>query len=117
YDTEVDFTGAAQTQLSLARHYNSQDATSSAIGTHWHSNWHRGLIIGAGGVSATATRADGREDTFTKNAGKWVPNPDVTSVLTPVLAKGTQTGWALTSSDDSIENYSLIGRLRSEEHT
>jgi YD repeat-containing protein len=41
----------------------------------------------------------------------WVPNPDVTSVLTPVPATGTQTGWRLVTADDTIEKYSLGGYL------
>ena len=109
---ETDFTGGAATGLSLTRTYNSADAASSAFGSKWHSTWHRGLVSAFGLV--TVTRADGRADVFTQNAsGAYVPNPDVTSVLTPVPATGTQTGWALTLADDSVENYTLAGLLTS----
>jgi RHS repeat-associated protein len=42
-----------------------------------------------------------------------VPDPDVTNVLTPVPATGTQTGWKLKLADDSTENYTLAGSLTS----
>jgi len=112
YQAETDFVGGTATGLSLTRYYNSQGATSSAIGANWHSNWHRGLSIASGGGMVTVTRADGREDTFTNNgSGMWVPNPDATSVLTPVPAAGTQTGWRLVTADDTVEKHSLGGYL------
>ena len=116
FEVETDFVGAPNTQLELRRYYNSQDTTASAFGagwhSTWHSTWHRGLSV-AGNV-ATVTRADGQQDTFTKNgAGVYAADPDVTSVLTPVPPTGTQTGWKLTLDDDSVENYTLAGRLSS----
>jgi RHS repeat-associated protein len=112
FQIETDFAGGPGTQLSLTRYYNSQDITSSAFGAGWHSTWHRSLNpISASTV--IVTRADGREDTFTLNAGVWQADPDVTSVLTPIPATGTQTGWQLVTADDTTEIYTLAGQLAS----
>jgi YD repeat-containing protein len=61
----------------------------------------------------TVTRADGRQDIYTKSGSSYVPDPDVTGVLTPVPATGTQTGWKLKLADDSTEIYTLAGLLTS----
>jgi YD repeat-containing protein len=37
----------------------------------------------------------------------------VTDTLTPVPLSGTQTGWKKTNADDSVEYYSLAGKLTS----
>ena len=53
------------------------------------------------------TRADGRQELFTKNgAGAYVADADVTSVLS---AQGS--GWKLVTSDDTVENYTSAGLL------
>ena len=78
FQAETDYIGGTATHLALTRYYNSQDITSSAFGADWHSMWHRGLSVA--GSTATVTREDGREDTFTNNgSGIWVADPDVTS--------------------------------------
>jgi RHS repeat-associated protein len=110
FQAETDFVAAPITGLALTRYYNSQDTTSSAFGSGWHSTWHRSLNqISA--TTVTVIRADGREDTFTLTAGVWQADPDVTSVLTPVPATGTQTGWQVVTSDDTTETYTLAGLL------
>jgi uncharacterized protein DUF6531 len=96
FQTESDFRGAPNTGLALTRYYNSQDTTSSAFGAAWHSTWHRSLNLSTAGM-AIVTRADGREDTFLFNDTFWQANPDVTSVLSPIPAKGAQTGWQLVT--------------------
>lgn len=112
FQAETDFVGAANTGLGLRRYYNSQDVTSSAFGAGWHSTWHRGLNVY--GIYIVVTRDDGQQDTFTNNgSGVYTADPDVTSVLTPAMSNGTQTGWMLTLADDSIENYTLTGQLSS----
>jgi YD repeat-containing protein len=59
------------------------------------------------------TRADGREDTFTLNGSVWQADPDVTSVLSPLPATGTQIGWQLVTANDTVETYTLAGQLTS----
>jgi RHS repeat-associated protein len=111
FQVERDFTGAPVTGLALTRYYNSQDTTSSAFGAGWHSTWHRSLNPVSAGM-VIVTRADGREDTFTINAGAWQADPDVTSRLTAVLnASSKQVGWQLVTADDTTETYSLAGLL------
>lgn len=107
YQAETDFTGGPATGLSLTRTYNSLDAASSAFGSKWHSTWHRGAIVAAGGGTVTVTRADGRQELFTKNgAGAYVADADVTSVLS-----AQPTGWKLVTAADTVENYTPAGLL------
>ncbi len=94
------------------RYYNSQDVTESAFGIGWHSTWHRSLNPISPSM-VIVTRADGRQDTFTLAAGAWQAEPDVTSRLAAMTAGGKQTGWRLTTADDTVENYALDGRLLS----
>lgn len=102
---ETDFVGAPQTQLELMRYYNSQDATATAFGANWRGSYHRGLVQ-PDSTTAKVTRADGRVDTFTLNAGVWQADPDVTSRLIAVT-----NGWQLVLEDDTIELYLSDGRL------
>jgi RHS repeat-associated protein len=111
FETQTDFTAAPETQLSFTRYYNSFDTSSAGLGVGWHSTYHRGLNVTTPAV--TVTRADGRQDIYTKTASGYVPDPDVTNVLTPVPATGTQTGWKLKLADDSTEIYTLAGLLTS----
>jgi RHS repeat-associated protein len=113
FQVETDFVGASCTGLALRRYYNSQSPTGSGFGTGWHSTWHRSLKpLAPGSVIVTGT--DGREDTFTLNAGVWQANPDVTSRLAAMLdAGGNQIGWQLVTAADSVETYALAGRLLS----
>ncbi len=109
--TETDFVGASQTGLSLARTYNSQDKGVSAFGAQWRDAWHRGLTITA--TTVTVTRADGRQDIFTKSGTTFTADPDVTSRLTAVLSGTTITAYKLTTDADVTETYSAAGRLLS----
>jgi RHS repeat-associated protein len=111
FEAQTDFTAAPQTQLSFTRYYNSADTSSAGLGVGWHSTYHRGLSATSSAV--TVTRADGRQDIYLKTGSNYVPDPDVTSVLTPVPATGTQTGWKLKLDDDSTETYTLEGLLTS----
>lgn len=110
FQVETDFVGTSCTGLALRRYYNRQDATGAAFGTGWRSAWQRSLTPVSPGT-VIVTRADGRKDTFTLNAGVWQADPDVTSVLTPLPATGTQTGWQLVTAADTTETYSLTGQL------
>jgi YD repeat-containing protein len=57
-----------------------------------------------------ATRADGREDTFTNNGGGvYSADADVTTIVIAVPL----TGWQLRLADDTIETYTLTGLLSS----
>ena len=112
FETETDFAGAPVTGLALTRYYNSQDPSSSAFGTGWHTVWNRALTP-LPPNAAIVTRADGREDSFQLVNGVWQSDPDVTSVLTPLPAAGKQTGWQVVTADDTTETYTLAGELAS----
>ncbi len=113
FQVETDFVGAASTELALRRTYNSQDTSSTAFGSNWHSTWHRSISL-SNSTTATVTSVDGRIDTFTKNSsGVWASDPDVTSSLSALMSGTTQTGWQLVTADDSTEIYLADGRLNS----
>lgn len=107
FQAETDFIAAEKTHLALRRYYNSLGTSGSAFGSHWHSTWHRGLGISSDNV--TVTRADGRQDIFTRKGSAWVADPDVTSRL----SGNAQDGWILTTADDIQERYGSDGRLLS----
>jgi len=113
FQPETDFIGSAETGLELRRFYNSQDTTATAFGANWHGTWQRRLSF-PNAATVAVTRADGRQDSFTKNAaGAWASDPDVTSTLTAVMSGSTQTGWAVKTVEDSVELYGLDGKLQS----
>jgi RHS repeat-associated protein len=112
FQAETDYVGAPSTQLSLTRYYNSYASASTPFGTGWTSNWHKSI---SGPVSSvvSVTDASGRIDTYTQSGSSYVPDPDVTSVLTAVMSGGTQVGWQLVRADDSTEQYNMSGQLTS----
>ena len=110
---ETDFLGAPHTMLELRRFYNSQDIGSVGFGANWRGFYDRSLTQ-PNATAVEAKRADARVDTFTKSGtGTWLPDPDVTSVLSPIMNGANQTGWTLRLSDDSVETYDLSGKLLS----
>jgi RHS repeat-associated protein len=111
FQTETDFTGAANTGLSLVRYYNSQDGSVTPFGARWRSTWHRGLMVS--GNTVTVTRADGRQDIFTKNGTTYKADPDVTSTLTAVMNGSFVTAYQLVTAGDVTETYSATGQLLS----
>ncbi len=109
FQVEEDFVGGPHMLLALRRFYNSQDTTATSFGVGWRSTWHRTLKQ-VNATTITATRADGRVETYIKNtAGLWLSEPDVTNRLTPVSGGG----WKLTDKDDNVESYTATGRLAS----
>ncbi len=108
FQVEEDFVGGANMLLALRRFYNSQDTTATSLGVGWRSTWHRTLKQ-VNTTTVTATRADGRVETYTRNAsGLWQSDPDVTNRLVAVTG-----GWRLTTDDDNVESYLTDGRLAS----
>jgi len=115
FQAETDYVGGAATHLELNRYYNSQDTTALGFGRNWHSSWHRSLAK-LSDYLVKITRADGRVDTFRKDvaSGAWQADPDVTSRLVALFnASNQQTGWQLSTDDDSREIYTLAGKLSS----
>ncbi len=109
FQAETDFTGGPSTGLSLVRYYNSADPKSSAFGAKWRSAWQRSLNVQSSTAAVVATRADGRQYAFWKNAGGvYTSDADVTTTL-----QLTANGWLLTAPDDSVETYNSSGKLLS----
>jgi YD repeat-containing protein len=115
FQAETDFVGGPATGLLLTRFYNSADFTGSAFGPKWRSTWHRELGITPDGSLVTATREDGRKETFRRTgAGVYIADADVTNRLTPVLDAGKNVvGWQLVTTDDAVETYASSGLLTS----
>ncbi|MEA4855005.1 RHS repeat-associated core domain-containing protein [Solidesulfovibrio sp.] len=110
FQPELDYSGAAHTQLELVRYYNSADSVATSFGKNWHGTYQHSLTQ-VSSSNVTVTRADGRVETFNLVSGTWQSDPDVTSRLSTVGSP--QTGWQLVRDDDSIELYTLDGRLSS----
>ena len=114
FQVETDYVGGTSTQIEFRRYYNSQGTLrSSAIGQLWHHTYDRSVNNPAGQLYTQVTRADGRIDTFWLKNGGWVPDADVTSVLTELQSGGIPTFWQVVTADDTTEIYTLAGRLLS----
>jgi RHS repeat-associated protein len=103
---ETDFTGAANTGLSLKRTYNSQDTGVTPFGARWRSQWRSGLVVS--GNTVTVTRSDGQQNVFTKNGAVYTATPDVRDVLSAISG-----GYRLVTVSDATEIFALSGQLLS----
>jgi RHS repeat-associated protein len=113
FESAIDFETQGQDQLAFVRYYNSQSYDTSSLGMAWRSNFDRGFqtnsITGIGAASVVwFTRPDGAVYTFDKSGGVWIS--DATDVNAKLTTDGS-TFWALTDSDDTVETYTLSGRL------
>ena len=113
FQKETDVPEIPGISLGLQRFYNSGDFAATAFGAGWRNTYER-VITKTAEDRVTASRADGRVDPFTLVSDNWQPGTDVTSQLTALLdAENQQTGWKLARNDDSVEIYTLDGRLTS----
>ena len=94
------------------RVYNSYSGVAGRFGIGWSDTWSRSVSGPVSGV-VSVTREDGRVDTFTQSGSSYIPDADVTSVLTAVYSGMTQIGWQLVRDDDSTEAYNMSGQLTS----
>ncbi len=115
FQAETDLAAGSYTGLRLDRYYNSLDVSTSAFGSNWRSTWHRGLIQTATGV--IAVRGNGRQLSFTNNAGVYTADSDVRETLStatinlPLSGYLAQPGYALLTPDDEVETYAASGQL------
>jgi YD repeat-containing protein len=112
YEVETDFTADPHLHLGLTRVYNSFSGVAGRFGIGWTDTWSRAVSGPVSGV-VSVTGADGRVDTFTQSGSSYIPDADVTSVLTAVYSGMTQIGWQLVRDDDSTEAYNMSGQLTS----
>ncbi len=112
FQPETDYQGAPSTQLSLTRYYNSFNNNQMPFGKGWSSNWHSYITGPTSGV-VTVTSGNGKVESFTLSGAAWVPNPNITSELSEIIVSGTQVGWEVLRTDDSIEDYNMLGQLTS----
>jgi RHS repeat-associated protein len=113
FEVETDYVSPPNTRLQMLRYYNSLGLNSGGFGASWQSFYDRTVYSGTGSNFAQYTRADGRVETFSLSNGAWIADTDVSTVLTPVPPSGTQTGWQIVTSDDTIETYNLAGQFTS----
>ncbi|MGE3624133.1 MAG: RHS repeat domain-containing protein, partial [Bdellovibrionales bacterium] len=107
WQMEIDYSAGPSAGLSFTRAYNSYDSYVGQLGTNWHHQWDRSLVVIGGTVNAL--RPDGRQETFTFVAGTgYTTDADIRDVLVQ-----TSTGWQLKTTNDTIENYSSSGQLTS----
>lgn len=113
YQVETDFIGAPDTHIELSRTYNSLDARTASLGVSWRHTYERSVFSSPGSSLAQLYRPDGRVEEFWSQSGIWAADPDVTNTLAPIIIGGMQTGWKVTTSDDSTEYYNMAGQLTS----
>ena len=116
---ETDFRSAG---LQFVRSFNSGLKTllkvgnrNSPIGIGWTASYLQHIDYTAeGGVSgAYAFRPDGNVLTFTESASVFTISGGAPDRLEWITSGGVNTGFKLTTADDSVETYSLTGALQS----
>ena len=108
FEAQIDYVGGPDTHLALQRYYNSQaGAASSTFGANWTSSYTSSVSVN--GSTAKVTRPDGRVETFIYNGTGWIGDSDVVDQLSGTASGGVQ----LTTSEDSVETYSVSGLLLS----
>ena len=113
YQVETDFVTAPDAHIELIRTYNSLDKRAASLGINWRHTYERSILNGPGSSLAQLYRPDGRVEDFWLQSGIWAADPDVTNTLAPVIISGVQTGWKVTTSDDTTEYYNMAGQLNS----
>lgn len=114
YQIESDYTGSGAYPLTLQRYYNSLLPTNGNMGSHWRSSYSQSLVIQPGNTEVTVIRPDAKEYTFTLSGSDWVPDADVVDQLVELLdGSSVRIGWTYTTSNDTVETYSVDGKLLS----
>jgi RHS repeat-associated protein len=107
---------ASNSMLSFTRTYLSQlDSASGRMGRKWTHNFDKRLFtVAANPNVAFNYRGDGTIYTYWKANGVWTTDPDGKDRIAPITnASNVVTGWKLTASDDTVEQYSVSGLLTS----
>ncbi|HEX7803566.1 MAG TPA: DUF6531 domain-containing protein, partial [Pseudoxanthomonas sp.] len=115
-ETAVDFQ-APTGGLEWKRYYSSQlptHDTRTSLGHHWKSSLDRQVAVRdvSGVLMALVSRPSGDIYVYTQGSGGgWTSDTDIKYGLSPRMSGSTQTGWVVTTPDDTIESYGLDGKL------
>lgn len=110
-ETVVDFTTGGAEPLSVVRTYNSSRNWMSSIGNGWSLEWDRRLVVGTSG-NIRIYYPDGSSLELRKasaSSNNYLPliqsawNVTGVKILSPVSA------YEITSEDDTVERFELIG--------
>ena len=107
FQSEVDF---SLNEFSLIRTYNSGTLSDIGFGAGWRSNFQKSLLVL--NDSLTQISESGRGEPWMKVNDIWQGDADSNILITE-----TASGFQLTNSNGSIENYNLEGQLISSVDT
>lgn len=117
-ETAADYRAPAG-HLEFVRYYSSAVGLqpTSALGNTWRHSYIRTITV-TDASTLILTRPNGNFYTFKKSAnGTWTPDWDVRETLSEVQDNGTLTGWQVTATDDSKEQFDLDGKLTGISYT
>ncbi|HEY8034170.1 MAG TPA: DUF6531 domain-containing protein [Methylobacter sp.] len=111
---ETDLPGGAF-GLIFDRYYNASiTANTASLGVGWVHAYTRSSTVQSSGTSVTIRRNDGKEYNFQLSAGLWVTDADLPDRLEELKnSSNVRTGWRYTTADNSIETYTISGKLTS----
>jgi RHS repeat-associated protein len=113
FETQTDIAvGGRGVGLSLTRTYNAQataEGEHGAFGYGWTNSFGEHLTFNSEAHTVTVVQEEGATVTFTEEGGKLVA-PAWTQAE---LAGGSETGYTLTASNQTVYRFSGAGRLES----
>jgi len=113
YRSDTDYAG--NHWLRFERFYNSDPTTKpDTMGQQWRHTYSRSILVSPLGFIALE-RPDGRQESFAKTNGVWVPDADVPDTLTEIDdAQGVAVGYtAFIAELRQTETYNAAGQLQS----
>lgn len=124
FHTEVDWTSGGHRPLTLSRNYLSAGfprlmgtgIANYGLGTYWRTRYDARLASYADASITTkvALRVDGSTLYFYRNGTNWTSRTEQSERLADRLdGTGAVVGWTLTTAEDVVEEYDLLGRLTS----
>ncbi|MFZ5555912.1 MAG: DUF6531 domain-containing protein, partial [Pseudomonadota bacterium] len=119
FQIEPLYHGAGPFPLNFTLVYNHLGETtpSNYWGKRWTSTFHRFITTSPYLEHAQVIRPDGKAITFTRVAGQWTADADITGKLEWTLdAYGFPASWRYTGEGDEVETYDALGRLTSIEN-
>ena len=104
YRYETDISSGS---LRFTRSYNSRNLFNFGLGKGWRHNYQKSLSRN-NSFTIELVSEKGRGEQWRKIGGAWVGDTDSDFIFTE-----TSTGYQVTNSDTSVDNYSRNGRITS----
>lgn len=110
FQLETDYQSSTPGGLTFRRYYNTQGSFLLRIGRGWFGDyWQRLNRIED---TVEIRRPDGRVLEYNLVGNQWIGDTDVVERLEELTdGQGMTTGWLVTLSDDSVEEYVDLGTV------